>query len=63
MTITVKYGRQDGIPSSLNLFFENGLRLRSDSMTFQSRDENETTREKFREVVEALRAAGFTIKE
>jgi hypothetical protein len=61
MKITVKVGRKEGFDSSYNLFFENGLRLKTEDVTFLSREDRLTVQAKFREVVLALRTSGHEV--
>lgn len=63
MKVTVKIGTKEGFTSSYNLFFENGLRLKTDDLTFRASSESAETRRQFEEVVAALKRSGFTVEE
>lgn len=62
MKVTVKIGRTEGFVSSYNLFFENGLRLKTDSLLWVSKDEKENIRLQLAKIVDMLRSAGCDIK-
>lgn len=62
MKVTIKIGRIEGFVSSYNLFFENGLRLKTDSLVWLSKDDKEAVRLQLIEVVKALRSAGCKIE-
>lgn len=63
MKVEVKQGKKEGFVSSLNLFFENGLRLKTDDMTFMSSDSKRAIESQFADVVAALASAGFDVVE
>ena len=61
MTVTVKTGRKDGIVSSYNLFWENGLRLKTDDLIFLTGAERAAIREQFQAVIVVLLNGGATV--
>jgi hypothetical protein len=62
MTVTVKVGKKEGFVSSYNLFFPDGLRLKTDDLTFMGADDRKKIREQFEAVLEALCVAGFDVE-
>lgn len=61
MKADIKTGRTEGFVSSYNLFFENGLRLKTEDLTWKSVGERDAVRRRFDTVVMALVEAGIEI--
>lgn len=61
MKAEVKIGRKDGFVSSYNLFFENGLRLMTQSVLWGGVEDRAVVLAQFKEVIAALQAAGVDV--
>jgi hypothetical protein len=62
MTVTIKTGTKDGIASSYNLFFDNGLRLKTEDLAFLSKGERDSIRQQFEAVIVLLLNGGATVE-
>jgi hypothetical protein len=62
MTVTIKVGTKDTIVSSYNLFFSDGLRLKTDDLMWLGTAERDKIRDQFMNVCDALRGAGWTVE-
>jgi hypothetical protein len=62
MKAHVKVGRKEGFVSSYNLFFDNGLRLQTEDLTWKTADDRTRIGEQFLVVVAALKAAGVEVE-
>ncbi len=62
MKVTVKTAKKEGFVSSYNLFFESGLRLKTDDLTWVGVEERKQIKEQFDAVLDALAKAGWDIE-
>ena len=59
---TVKTGTREGFVSSYTIFFSNGLRRKTEDLTWSTTDQQIATRAQFIEVLGVLQQAGVHIE-
>lgn len=62
MKVIVKVGRTEGFVSSYNLIFPDGLRLKTNSLTWFPASEKQKIHDRFLALLNSFHSAGWTVE-